>query len=112
MITSELLEAYLACPMKCYLRSNEEKCSENKFAALYQTQRDLYRHSGIRRLEANLSQGIARGQIEPSGFKKAQWQLALDQVFDADDLSTNIHAIQRVPTEGRSSSSFLSALFI
>jgi hypothetical protein len=35
VITSELLEAYLACPMKCYLQSNGEKCSENRFAALH-----------------------------------------------------------------------------
>jgi predicted RecB family nuclease len=101
MITSELLEAYLACPMKSYLLSNGEKCSENKFAALYQTQKDSYRHAGIRRLEGILSQGVARGQIEPLNFKKARWQLALDQAFDMDDLSANIHAIQRVPTEGR-----------
>ena len=47
MITSELLEAYLACPMKCYLQSNGEKCSENRFAALYQTQMDSYRHQKI-----------------------------------------------------------------
>ena len=103
MITSELLEAYLACPTKCYLRSSGEECSENRFAALYQTQKDSYRHAGIRGLEANSSQGLARGQIEPRGFKKARWQLALDQAFDVDDLSANIHAIQRIQTEGGSS---------
>lgn len=32
MITSELLEAYLACPLKCYLRSRGEECAENSFA--------------------------------------------------------------------------------
>jgi hypothetical protein len=93
VITSELLDAYLACPLKCYRQSNGEKCSENLFAALYQTQKDSYRHAGIRGLEANSSQVLARGQIEPRGFKKARWQLALDQAFDVDDLSANIHAI-------------------
>jgi len=102
VITSELLEAYLACPMKCYLQSNGEKCSENRFAALYQTQMDSYRHAGIRRLETKPSQGLARGQIEPQDLKNARWQLALDQAFNMDDLSANIHAIQRVPTKGRS----------
>src|SRR5260370_35908994 len=53
MITSDLLEAYVACPMKCYLQSNGAKCSENTFAALYQTQKDSYRHASIRRLEAD-----------------------------------------------------------
>jgi predicted RecB family nuclease len=32
-------------------------------------------------------------------MKRARWQLALDQTFDADDLSANIHAIQRSPTK-------------
>src|SRR5579864_379727 len=84
VITSELLEAYLACPLKCYLQ----------FAALYQTQKDSYRRACIRGLEANSPQGLARGQIEPQSFKKARWRLALDQAFDVDDLSANIHAIQ------------------
>src|SRR5436190_23746891 len=35
MITSELLAAYLACPMKCYLRSTGLKCSENQYSAWY-----------------------------------------------------------------------------
>ena len=103
MITSELLEAYLACPLKCYLQSNGEKSSENLFAALYQTQKDSYRRAGIRGLEESHSQGSARGQIEPRGFEEKQWRVALDQAFDVDDLSANIHAIQRIQTEGKSS---------
>src|SRR5712691_12896653 len=87
--------------MKCYLRSNGEKCSENRIAALYQTQMDSYRHAGIRGLETKPSQGLARGQIEPQDLKNARWQLALDQAFNMDDLSANTHAIQRVPTKGR-----------
>ena len=99
MITSELLEAYLACPTKCYLRSSGEECSENSFAVLYQTQKDSYHHAGIRRLKANPSQELAGGQIEPGSFKKVRSQLALDQVLDVDDLSANVHAIQRVSTK-------------
>ena len=95
MITSELLEAYLACPMKCYLRSRGEQCSENKFAALYQTQRDSYRRAGIRKLKANL----ASHQTEPGTFKNARWQFAFDQTLDADDLLADVHAIQRVSTK-------------
>jgi predicted RecB family nuclease len=54
---------------------------------------------------------LARGQIEPQDLKKARWQLALDQAFDMDDLSPNIHAIQRVPTKGRSSE-FIPVRFV
>jgi predicted RecB family nuclease len=104
VITSELLEAYLACPTKCYLKSNGEKCSENKFAGWYETQKESYLRAGIRRLEAaGPPQGAARSQIEPRGFRKAEWRLAFNQALDVDDLSATIHAIQRAPTEGRSS---------
>jgi predicted RecB family nuclease len=99
MITSELLEAYLACPMKCYLRSRGEECSENEFAALYQTQTDSYRRAGIGKLKANL----AGRQIEPGIFKNAQWQFVFDQMVDADNLSADVHAIQRVSTKGGAS---------
>ena len=111
MITSELLEAYLACPTKCYLRSSREEGSENRFAALYQTQKDSYHHAGIRRLKANPSREPAGGQIEPGGFKKARWQLALDQVLEVDDLSVNVHAIQRVSTKG-GASEFIPIRFV
>jgi len=111
VITSELLEAYLACPTKCYLQSNGEECSENRFAALYQTQKDSYRQAGVRRLEGSLPQGLARGQIEPQDLKNARWQLALDQAFSTDDLSANIHAIRRASTTG-SSSEFTPVRFV
>jgi hypothetical protein len=70
VITSELLEAYLACPMKCYLQSNGEKCSGNKFSAWYETQKESYRRVGTRRLEASLPQGLIRNQIAPRDFRK------------------------------------------
>jgi len=111
VITSELLEAYLACPTKCYLRSSGEECSENRFAALHQTQKDSYHQAGIRRLKANPSQEPVGGQIGPGGFKKVRWQLALDQVLDVDDLSANIHAIQRVSTKG-GASDFIPIRFV
>jgi hypothetical protein len=72
--------------MKCYLQSNGEKCSENEFAALYHTQKDSYRHAGIRRLEAGPPPMSARTQIELQGFRKAEWRLAFNQALDVDDL--------------------------
>ena len=56
-------------------------------------------------------QELAGGQIEPRQFKNARWQLALDQVFEADDLSANIHALQRVPAEA-GSSEFIPIRFV
>jgi predicted RecB family nuclease len=111
MITSELLEAYLACPMKCYLQLTGERCSENEFSDWYQAEKESYRRTGIRRLESILSHGSAYRQIEPSRLKKTRWQLAFDQTFNVDDLSANIPAIQRSPTKD-GSSEFIPIRFV
>jgi predicted RecB family nuclease len=97
LITSELLEAHLACPTKCYLRSIGEVGSGNTYAVWNQTRNESYRREGIGRLAASSTQELASGRIEPSRLKKARWQLALDQVFRADDLEASIHAVQRKP---------------
>jgi hypothetical protein len=81
VITSELLEAHLACPTKCYLRSIGEVGSGNAYAAWEKARGESYRREGIGRLAAGSSQDLACGRIEASRLKKARWQLALDQVF-------------------------------
>lgn len=101
MITSELIEAHLACPTKCYLRSIGEVGSGNECAAWNQTRNESYRREGIGRLTASSTQELASGRIEPTRLKKARWQLALDQVFRAEDLEASIHAVQRTPRDGK-----------
>lgn len=105
LITSELLEAHLACPTKCYLRSIGEVGSGNIYATWDQTRTELYRREGIQKLTASITQEPASGRNEPSRLKKAQWQLALDQVFRSDDLEASIQAVQRTPRGGKSRTS-------
>jgi predicted RecB family nuclease len=112
LITSELLEAYLACPTKCYLRSIGEVGSGNTYAAWNQTQNDSYRREGIGRLTANSTQELASGQIEPSRLKKARWQLALDQVFRAEDLEASILAVQRTLRDGKPQTSQFTPILL
>lgn len=99
MITSELLAAYLACPMKCHLRSTGLKCSENEYSAWYHKENDSYRRIGTERLASVFSHALAEGQIDPRHLKDAQWQLAIDQVFKTAELSADIHAVQRHPAK-------------
>jgi len=101
VITSELLEAHLACPTKCYLRSIGEVGSGNAYADWDKARGESYRREGIGRLAASSSQDLACGRIETSRLKKARWQFALDQVFRAEDLEASIHAHQRTPRDGK-----------
>jgi hypothetical protein len=105
LITSELLEAYLACPTKCYLRLMGEADSENTYATWTQTRNESYRREGIERLAASSSQELAGFRTEPGRLKEAQWQLAFSQVFQAEDLEASIHAVQRIPRRGKAQSS-------
>lgn len=105
MITSELLEAHLACPTKCYLQSIGEVGSGNTYAAWDQTRNNSYRREGIGRLTASSSQELASVRVEPGPLKKARWRLALDHVFRAEDLEASIHAVQRTPNDGKPQSS-------
>jgi predicted RecB family nuclease len=89
--------------MKCHLHSTGVKCSENEYSAWYRKKNDSYRRAGIERLASVFSHALAEGPIDPRHLKKAQWQLALDQAFKADDLSANIHAVQLAPAEPESS---------
>jgi len=110
VITSELLEAHLACPTKCYLRSIGEVGSGNTYAAWDKARGESYRREGIERLTASSSQDLACGQIEPRRLKKARWQLALDQVFRVEDLEASIHAIHRLSKGGKPQASELTPI--
>jgi predicted RecB family nuclease len=99
MITSELLTAYLACPMKCYLRSTGLKCSENEYSAWYHKKNESYRRIGTERLASVFSHALAEGQIDPRHLKHAKWQLAIDQIFKTAELSADVHAVQRLPAQ-------------
>jgi predicted RecB family nuclease len=101
MITSELIEAYLACPLKCYLQSKGEKCAKNSFAAWNEAQQESYRLAGLKRLGEGLSSGLSNGSSHASQLLNGRWQLALDQKFNVEDLSAEIHGVQRVPSTGK-----------
>ena len=58
-MTSDLFEAYLKCPTKCYLRSFGETETENVYADWVRTQNESYRSQGIKRL----TEGAASDEI-------------------------------------------------
>jgi predicted RecB family nuclease len=94
-----LLAAYLACPMKCYLRFTGLKCSENEYSGRYHKKNASYRRIGTQRLASIFSYALAKGQIDPRHLKDAQWQLAINQAFRTAELSADIHAVQRSPVQ-------------
>lgn len=101
-ITSHLLEAFLKCSTKCFLLSLGEADSENVYANWVQTQTEAYRSEGLKRL----MEGVPRDERahRPPGtehLKSANWRLAGEFVARSQNLESSIHAIERIPSEGR-----------
>jgi hypothetical protein len=139
-ITSQLFEAFLKCPTKCYLRSLGETGSGNEYAEWVCAQDESYERESVRRLQETVPE--AERIVAPPAtvnLKTAQWGLALDVELRAgrsadshvresvpndetrglggprsvQEMETRLHAVERVPSEGRGKpSQFIPIRFI
>jgi predicted RecB family nuclease len=101
-ITPALFHAYLKCPTKCFLRSQGEAGVGNTYADWVRDQNESYRSDGVKRLMAVAAPDEC--VIGPPGtedLKTAQRRLAVDVVLRTQSLEAHLHAIERVPSEGR-----------
>jgi predicted RecB family nuclease len=101
-ITPDMLEAFLKCPTKCYLRSAGEVGTGNAYADWLRMQKESCRSEGIKRL----TEGATTGEcvIDSSGannMKTAKWRLATEYIVRAQNLESSLHAVERIPPEGR-----------
>jgi hypothetical protein len=76
---SQLFEAYLKCPTKCWLRFRGETGEVNAYADWVKAQEAAYRVEGIRRLRETVPEGECV-VAPPTGenLKAAKWGLAVD----------------------------------
>ena len=96
-ITTSLMEAFLKCRTKCYLRAREEVETGNAYAAWVRKQSDVFRSEGIKRLVA----GVAPGKwASCSPAMKNGRQLATDFLARSENLQCCCHAVQRSRTAG------------
>jgi predicted RecB family nuclease len=94
-ITPLIFEAYLKCPMKCWLRVAGEHTSRNTYAEWVQTQTESYRVAAAKRLltqtpssEHAISPCSNRGggvYTSTEYLKAAKWRLAIDIPLCADE---------------------------
>ena len=101
-ITPDLFEAFLKCPTKCWLRSQREPSTGNKYPDWVRTQNEAYRIEGVRRLITNISPDEwVTSPSETENLKTAKWWLAVDLTAHSQDLKSTLHAVERVPSEGK-----------
>ena len=117
-ISSGLFNAFLKCPTKCWLRAAGEPASGNAYAEWVKSQNESYHGTEIERLLAETPKGEVSVSPPPEDLKAAKWYLAANLAAHARMnscvLESEVHAVERVPSEGRgrprrSSSPFASS---
>lgn len=104
-ITSHLFEAFLKCSTKCFLLSLGEADSENVYATWAKTQQESYHNQGLKRLmEGVPSDGSLIRPLDAGRLKTTKWGLAVGLLARAQNLESCIHAVERIPPEGRGKS--------
>src|SRR3954468_22548796 len=101
-ITAELFEAYLECPTKCWLRARGGEAVGNAYAEWVRLQNESYCNESTKRLLEGVP--VNEREISPptaEGPKSVRWRLAVDLMVHKHDLQSRLHAVERVPSEGR-----------
>ena len=116
-ITPALFEAYLKCPTKCWLRSTGEPSSGGSYPEWVKAQNDSYRLTGTPRLAAEFLNDEVVLSPDIVNFKAAKWRLAsslaVQAQMDCCVLESEIHALERMPAEGRKKlSEFIPIRFV
>jgi predicted RecB family nuclease len=107
VVTSCLLEAFLACPMKCYLLSKGEIAAGNEYTSWVITQTESYCRKGKYKLTAEHPHELDGGTVKSGRWKNATWHFALDQIARTQSWEVSLQAVQRVHLEGTGASAQL-----
>jgi predicted RecB family nuclease len=103
-ISSDLFNAFLKCSTKCWLRASGEPSSGGAYAEWVKSKNRSYRATEIEHLLSESENEVAVSP-PPENLKEAQWHLAVDLSVRAQIktgvLESEVHAVQRVPSEGR-----------
>jgi hypothetical protein len=101
-ITDDLVETFLKCPTKCFLRSRGEAGTGNAYAAWVRTKNDVFRIEGTKRLVAEVAPDkCAIGTQAMESLKPAQWHLGMDFAVQSQTLQCSCHAVEQIPSAGR-----------
>lgn len=101
-ISSEILEAYLKCPTKCWLRASGEQFAGNTYAHWARTHSDTYCAINLKRLEANSPSGQLVVSPPTTTILSATWRYAtrisVRVATNTLALRSELHALERQPT--------------
>ena len=100
--TDDLVETFLKCPTKCFLRSRGEAGTGNDYAAWIRTKNEVFRIEGTKRLVAEVAPDkCAIAPRAMGSLKPAEWYLRIDLAVHSQQLQCFCHAVEQIPSAGR-----------
>lgn len=103
IITSDIFEAYLKCPSKCWFRFQGEEAIGNIYSEWVGKQNRMYREEALKRIMDNIgSDDFTFSPAQPLNIKTAKWKIATDFVVRKGDLEAHVSAIERLSSEDKS----------
>src|SRR5215469_3163283 len=104
IVSTELFDAYLECPVKCWLRSRAAPTDGNIYADWARVQNATYCDGGLKRLLATVPESNrAIGLPSEKNPIAASWRLAVDVRLRTNNLESRLRAVERMPPDGRGS---------
>jgi predicted RecB family nuclease len=100
-ITPNLLEAYLKCPTKCWLRSAGEQITDRTWAQYTRAEDESYRAAAIDLMFSGTDESECMRSPDAGRLKAGTWRVATDVVAQTPHLESRIHAVESLPLEGR-----------
>jgi predicted RecB family nuclease len=104
-ISSDLFQAFVECPTKCWLRAAGEPGSGNAYSEWVKSQTESYVAAQTTRLLSESPKDESPVSAAWENFKGGKWRLATGPVIRAElnsyTVESRLHAIERIPPEGR-----------
>src|SRR5215469_7695337 len=98
IVSTELFDAYLECPVKCWLRSRAAPAAGNIYADWARAQNATYCDDGLKRLLATVPESNrAIGLPSEKNPIAASWRLAVDVRLRTNNLESRLRAVERTP---------------
>lgn len=97
-ITSSLFEAFLDCPIKCFLRAQGEKDTGNPYAEWVKERHGTNTAVAVRHLQSSIKpQQCVDGASTEELKRHRTWTFATHVGISTDTVATRLHALQRNP---------------
>ena len=111
VISSRLLEAFLACPTKCRLLAAGEVPAGTEYTVWAESRVESYRVDGILRLTGYVSEPATVSQ-DLSQWKNESWQSASSQTVRAQGWEAEITLVQRISVPKTAASILVPIRFV